>query len=116
MGYVFLGLAIIACVAGSSALTASDGMVIKKYGSLGVLIFAFSYVLLSRSILTINISIAYVVWSGVGIIFLAIVSVAWFHLPLKTADIIGLIMITIGVVGMDLFGAKEDPDPESEGD
>ena len=30
MGYVFLGLAIIACVAGSSALTASDGMVIKN--------------------------------------------------------------------------------------
>ena len=56
MGYVFLGLAIIACVAGSSALTASDGMVIKKNGALGVLVFAISYVLLSRSILTINIS------------------------------------------------------------
>ena len=49
-------------------------------------------------------------------IILAIVSVAWFHLPLKTADIIGLIMIIIGVVGMDLFGAKEDPEPEPEGD
>lgn len=108
MGYVFLGLAIIACVAGSSALTASDGMVIKKYGVLGVLIFAISYVLLSRSILTINISIAYAVFCGVGIIFLAIVSVAWFHLPVTPADIIGLIMITIGVVGMDLYGASAD--------
>lgn len=73
-----------------------------------MLIFAISYVLLSRSILTINISIAYAVWSGVGIIFLAIVSVVWFHLPLTPADIIGLIMITIGVVGMDLFGEKAE--------
>lgn len=64
MGYVFLGLAIIACVAGSSALTASDGMVIKKYGVIGVLLFAISYVLLSRSILTINISIASAVFFG----------------------------------------------------
>ena len=78
MGYIFLGLAIIACVAGSSALTASDGMVIKKYGVLGVLIFAISYVLLSRSILTINISIAYAVFCGVGIILSGIISMVVF--------------------------------------
>lgn len=36
MGYVFLGLAVIACVAGSSALTASNGMKNKKYGIAGV--------------------------------------------------------------------------------
>ena len=73
-----------------------------------MLIFAISYVLLSRSILTINISIAYAVFCGVGIIFLVIVSVVWFHLPLTPADIIGLIMIAIGVVGMDLFGEKAE--------
>lgn len=74
------------------------------------LIYSVSAVFFGFSLKEINLGIAYAVWSGVGIVFLAIVSVAWFHLPLMKADIIGLIMITIGVVGMDLFGAKEDTD------
>ena len=121
MGYLFLGLAIIACVLGSSFLTASDGMKHKKYAVSGVLIFAVSYVLLSRSILTINISIAYAIFCGVGIIlsslismvifrqkmtkigkvgiiFLAIVSVFWFKLPLTMPDIAGLILRRIQVI------------------
>ena len=47
-------------------------------------------------------------WSGVGIVFLAIVSVFWFKLPLTVPDIIGLVMITAGVIGMDLFGSAEE--------
>ena len=42
MGYAFLMLAMIACVAGSSALTASDSMKNKKYAVIGVLVFAIS--------------------------------------------------------------------------
>lgn len=74
------------------------------------LIYSLSAVFFGFSLKEINLGIAYAVWSGVGIIFLAIVSVAWFHLPLTTADIIGLVMITVGVVGMDLFGSKEEAD------
>ena len=72
------------------------------------LIYSASAVFFGFSLKELNLGIAYAVWSGVGIIFLAIVSVVWFHLPLTPADIIGLIMITIGVVGMDLFGEKAE--------
>ena len=73
-----------------------------------------SAVFFGFSLKEINLGIAYAVWSGVGIIFLAIVSVAWFHLPLTKADIIGLIMIIIGVVGMDLYGSKDDQEEAIE--
>ena len=58
MGYVYLMAAMAACVAGSSLLTASNGMKQRFYAVSGVVVFVISYVLLSRAILTINISIA----------------------------------------------------------
>ena len=105
MGYIFLGLAIIACVAGSSALTASDGMVIKKYGVLGVLIFAISYVLLSRSILTININIAYAVFCGVGIILSGIISMVVFKQRMTVIGVICMILILVACVIIHVFGS-----------
>ena len=105
MGYVFLGLAIIACVAGSSALTASDGMVIKRYGALGVLGFAFSYVLLSRSILTINISIAYAVFCGVGIVLSSIISMVVFKQRMTGIGIACMVLIIAACIIIHLFGS-----------
>ncbi len=105
MGYVFLGLAIIACVAGSSALTASDGMKNKKYGVIGVVVFAISYVLLSRSILTINISIAYAIFCGVGIILSSVISMVVFRQKITGIGIACMILILAACVIIHLFGS-----------
>ena len=105
MGYVFLGLAMIACVAGSSALTASDGMVNKKYGVTGVLIFAISYVLLSRSILTINISIAYAIFCGVGIVLSTIISMVVFRQKITGIGIACMVLILAACMIIHLFGS-----------
>ena len=105
MGYVFLGLAIIACVAGSSALTASDGMAIKKYAVAGVLIFAISYVLFSRSILTINLSIAYAVFCGVGIVLSSLISAIVFKQRMTRIGVGCMILILAACVMIHLFGS-----------
>lgn len=109
-------IAVVLELIGNFIISYTEGFTVLVPSIVCFLIYSASAIFFGFSLKEINLGIAYAVWSGVGIIFLAIVSVAWFHLPLKTADIIGLIMITIGVVGMDLFGAKEDPEPESEGD
>ena len=105
MGYVFLGLAIIACVAGSSALTASDKKKKKKYGVIGVVVFAISYVLLSRSILTINISIAYAIFCGVGIILSSVISMVVFRQKITGIGIACMILILAACVIIHLFGS-----------
>ena len=109
-------IAVVLELIGNFIISYTEGFTVLVPSIVCFLIYSASAVFFGFSLKEINLGIAYAVWYGVGIIFLAIVSVAWFHLSLKTADIIGLIMITIGVVGMDLFGAKEDPEPESEGD
>lgn len=105
MGYVFLGLAMAACVAGSSALTASDGMKNLKYGVTGVLVFAISYVLLSRSILTINISIAYAIFCGVGIVFSTVISMVVFKQRITPIGIGCMILILAACIIIHLFGS-----------
>ncbi len=105
MGYIFLALATVACVAGSSALTASDGMKNKKYGLIGVLTFAVSYVLFSRSILTINLSIAYAVFCGVGIIISGIISKVVFKQKMTKIGVACMILILAACIIIHLFGS-----------
>ena len=101
-------IAVLLELIGNFIISYTDGFTNPGPSVICFLIYAASAVFFGFSLKELNLGIAYAVWSGVGIIFLAIVSVAWFHLPLTPADIIGLIMITIGVVGMDLFGEKAD--------
>ena len=107
-------IAVVLELIGNFVISYTEGFTNPGPSIVCFLIYSLSAVFFGFSLKEINLGIAYAVWSGVGIIFLAIVSVVWFHLPLKTADIIGLIMITIGVVGMDLFGAKEEIEEEGE--
>lgn len=106
-------IAVLLELIGNFIISYTEGFTVLVPSIVCFVIYSLSAVFFGFSLKEINLGIAYAVWSGVGIVFLAIVSVAWFKLPLTTADIIGLVMITIGVIGMDLFGTKED-EPEGE--
>ena len=108
-------IAVLLELIGNFIISYTDGFTNPVPSVICFLIYSASAVFFGFSLKEINLGIAYAVWSGVGIIFLAIVSVAWFHLPLTKADIIGLIMIIIGVVGMDLYGSKDDQEEAIEG-
>lgn len=101
-------IAVILELIGNFVISYTEGFTNPVPSVICFLIYSLSAVFFGFSLKQINLGIAYAVWSGVGIVFLAIVSVAWFKLPLTTADIIGLIMIIIGVVGMDLFGTPAE--------
>lgn len=105
-------IAMILELIGNFVLSYTEGFTNPVPSVICFLIYAASAVFFGFSLKEINLGIAYAVWSGIGIVFLAIVSVFWFKLPLTKADIIGLIMIIIGVVGMDLFGTPAETEPE----
>ena len=101
-------IAVLLELIGNFIISYTDGFTVLVPSVICFLIYSASAVFFGFSLKEINLGIAYAVWSGVGIIFLAIVSVAWFHLPLTKADII------IGVVGMDLYGSKDDQEEAIE--
>ena len=104
MGYVYLMAAMAACVAGSSLLTASNGMKKRFYAVSGVVVFVISYVLLSRAILTINISIAYAVFCGVGIVLSGLISAVVFKQKMTKIGVFCMILILVACVYIHTSG------------
>jgi len=103
MKYVFLGLAIIFEVIGSSFMKSSDGFTKWLPSTVVVVAYITCFYFLSLALKTIPLGVAYAVWAGLGIVLTAAISVLVFKQKLDLAAIIGIIFIIIGVVIMNFF-------------
>lgn len=103
MKYVFLGLAIVSEVFGTSMLKASEQFSKLLPSVLTVVSFAACFYFLSLALKYIPLGVAYAVWAGVGIILTAIVSVVIFKQKLDLPAVIGILFIVAGVVIMNFF-------------
>ncbi|KFC22881.1 DMT family transporter [Chryseobacterium sp. FH1] len=103
MKYLFLGLAIIFEVVGSSFMKASEGFT-KWLPSIVVIVaYLICFYFLSLALKTIPLGVAYAIWAGLGIVLTAMVSVFIFKQKLDSPAIIGILLIVIGVVIMNFF-------------
>lgn len=103
MTYVYLFLAIVAEVIATSSLKAAEGFT-KFVPSLIVCIgYIAAFYLLSLVLRSMTIGIAYAIWSGVGIILLAIVGAITFREIPDMPAIIGMGLIIAGVVVIHVF-------------
>ena len=64
--------------------------------------YGLSIILLTLALKTMDVSIAYAVWSGVGV---AIIGILWLGEPATAVKLISLALIVAGVVGLNLGGA-----------
>lgn len=103
MAYVYLLAAIVAEVTGTTFLKASDGFS-KPWPSLVTLVcFGIAFYLLALTLRDIPTGIAYAIWSGIGIVLIAIASWAFHGQKLDAPAMIGMALIVAGVVVMNLF-------------
>lgn len=101
--WVFLFLAIISEVIGTSFLKSTEGFT-KLFPSIIVIVgYCAAFYFLSLTLDTIPIGMAYAVWSGVGIAAIAVVSVIFFEQKLDMAAIVGMGLIIAGVVVLRLY-------------
>lgn len=56
------------------------------------------YVFLAKSLEGLDISLAYAVWAGVGIILATAVSVFYFKESINLLTLLGIILIIVGVI------------------
>jgi len=104
MSYLYLALAIVGEIIGSSLLKASEGFS-KLFPTIGVIIaFVVSFFFLSLSLKTIPLNTAYALWSGLGLVLITIISVLIWKEKLNMASIAGITLILAGVVILNLFG------------
>ena len=104
MAWVYLLLAILFEITGTTMLRLSDGFS-KWLPSVAMVIFyALSFGSLSLTLKRIDVGVAYAVWSALGTALIAAIGVLWFHEPLTALKIRSLVAIIGGVVGMYLSG------------
>lgn len=103
MAKIYLLIAIVAEVIATSALKASDGF--TKALPLAIVFcgYAIAFYFLSLSLKTIPVGIAYAIWSGAGIILIALVAMLLYKQVPDTPAIIGMLLIIAGVLVLNLF-------------
>ncbi|MHA6728374.1 DMT family transporter [Chryseobacterium sp. A301] len=103
MKYLYLSLAIIFEVMGSSFLKASNGFSKLIPSSITVVAYIACFFFLSQTLKHMPLGVAYAIWGGLGIVLTAIISVVLFKQPLDLPAILGIVLILIGVVAMNVF-------------
>ncbi|MBL0715953.1 MAG: multidrug efflux SMR transporter [Desulfosarcina sp.] len=103
MAYIYLAIAIIAEVVATSALKASAEFS-KLYPSLLVVVgYCVAFYFMTLVLRTIPIGITYAVWSGAGIVLVAIVGALLYKQIPDIPAIIGMGLIISGVVVIHVF-------------
>lgn len=103
MHWIFLTLAIISEVVGTSVLKTSEGFS-RLWPSLVVVVgYALAFYFLSLVLKTIPVGVAYATWSGVGIVLIALIAWIVHGQALDLPAIAGIALIVAGVVVLNLF-------------
>jgi small multidrug resistance pump len=103
MHWIYLAIAIVAEVVGTSFLKASAGFT-KPLPSLAVVAgYGLAFFFLSRTLDTIPVGVAYAVWSGAGVTLVAAIGWLFMGQKLDASAIVGMGLIVAGVVVLNLF-------------
>ncbi|OAD20362.1 small multidrug resistance protein, partial [Candidatus Thiomargarita nelsonii] len=98
LNWILLIVAIVLEVSGTICMKLSDGFT-KMIPIIAMLSFyGVGLSLLAMALKTIDVSVAYAVWSGLGTALIAIVGIMWFKEPATMVKIISVGLIIIGVV------------------
>ncbi|MDU9003713.1 DMT family transporter [Sedimentitalea todarodis] len=101
--YLYLLLAIVAETIGTTALQASQQF--TRFGPSVVVVISYgiAFYLLALALRFMPVGVAYAIWSGLGIVLIALIGLILFGQKLDLAAVIGLGLIIAGIVIIQLF-------------
>ncbi|MEM7543307.1 MAG: multidrug efflux SMR transporter [Pseudomonadota bacterium] len=103
MAYVYLAVAIIAEVIGTTALKASAQFTKLVPSTIVVIGYAVSFYLLTLVLRTIPLGVTYAIWSGIGIVLIVIAGAVFYEQIPDLPALIGIGFIIAGTIIINLF-------------
>ena len=104
--WLFLAGAIALEVSGTTCMKLSEGFE-KLVPSILIFVFyALSFSALTIALKTIDVSIVYAIWSGIGTALIATIGILYFKESVTLLKFVSIGLIIIGVVGLNLTGMK----------
>nr|WP_319948081.1 SMR family transporter [uncultured Shimia sp.] len=101
--YIYLIVAVFAETIGTSAMQASQQF--TRLGPTLVMIaaYAVSFYLLGHTLKYLPVGITYAIWSGLGIVFIAVIGYFAFNQRLDLPAVLGMGLILVGILVIHLF-------------
>jgi small multidrug resistance pump len=103
MKYLYLALAIISEVIGSSFINASSQFTKLVPSAIVIAAYGAAFYFFSLALKYIPLGVAYAIWGGLGIVLTCLVSVVVFKNKLDLPAILGIAMIVSGVIVLNFF-------------
>jgi len=101
--WIYLAVAIVAEVVGTSFLKLSDGFT-RTGPSVAVLAcYVLAFYMLSQTLRSMPVGVAYAIWAGAGVALITLIGAAVFKQALDLPAIVGIGMIVAGVLVINLF-------------
>ena len=107
MYWIYLCLAILFEVAETTTMKLSEGFTKVMPSVLLILFYICSLYFLTLTLKSIEVSIAYAIWSGMGIIIITLIGFMYFNESVSLLKIVAIALIIIGVVTLNMTGEKE---------
>ena len=104
--WAYLIVAVLTEVCGTTCMKLSDGFSRLIPSILLYVFYAVSFMLLTLALKTIDVSVAYAVWSALGTACIALIGAMYFKEPVTAARVACLLLIVVGVVGLQLTSSQ----------
>jgi len=85
----------------------SDGFTKIMPSVLLILFYICSLYFLTLTLKSLEVSIAYAIWSGMGMIIITLIGFMYFNESVSLLKIVAIALIIIGVVTLNMTGEKE---------
>jgi small multidrug resistance pump len=99
---LYLLLAILLEVAGTTSMKLSDGFNVMLPSILIFVFYSLSFVFLTLTLKRLEVSFVYAIWSGLGTLLIAVIGIFFFHESVTLIKILSLFLIIGGIVGLRL--------------
>jgi small multidrug resistance pump len=103
VSYLYLAIAILAEVIGTSALKATEGFTRLAPSVVVAIGYGVSFYFLALALRTIPVGVAYAIWSGVGIALITLIGWIVFKQALDAPALAGIALIVAGVVVIQVY-------------
>jgi small multidrug resistance pump len=107
MSWLFLTLAIVLEVGGTTCMKLSEGFSRLTPSVLIFVFYGFSFAAFAIALKRIDLSFACAVWAGLGILLIGAIGILYFREPISALKVISMILIVAGVIGLHASGTGQ---------
>lgn len=101
-GWWLLAFAVALEVAGTTCMKLSEGLT-RLWPSLGIVVFYLaSFACVTIALKHIDVSVAYAVWAGLGVVLITIVGVFFFGESMTLWRAASIVLVLLGVIGLKI--------------